>query len=112
MGTQANPQLLATDQSSSVLHQRAGTGHHAVTYSPFGYHRPSRFALGFNGQRFEPAVQGYLPGNGYQLFSPVLRRFYCPDAYSSFGAGGLNAYAYCVGDPVNKADPNGHRGGH
>ena len=38
----------------------------------------------------------------------MLRRVYCPDAYSSFGAGGLHAYAYCVGDPVNKADPSGH----
>lgn len=108
MATQANSQLLATDRSNSLLQQPADSGHHGIAYSPFGYRRPSPFALGFNGQIFEPAVQGYLLGNGYRLFRPVLRRFYSPDAYSPFGAGGLNAYAYCVGDPVNNADPSGH----
>ncbi|WKV84490.1 hypothetical protein LJJ44_26730 [Pseudomonas sp. B24_DOA] len=27
---------------------------------------------------------------------------------SPFGAGGLNAYSYCLGDPVNRVDPTGH----
>jgi len=108
MATQANSQLLATDRSNSRLQQPADTGHRGIAYSPFGYHPPSPFALGFNGQSFEPAVQGYLLGNGYRLFSPVLRRFYCPDSFSPFGTGVLNAYAYCQGDPVNRTDPSGH----
>jgi RHS repeat-associated protein len=108
MAPQANSQLLATDRSNSVLHQPADTGYHGVAYSPFGYHRPSPVALGFNGQSFEPAVQGYLLGNGYRLFSPVLGRFYCPDSFSPFGTALLNAYAYCQGDPVNRSDPSGH----
>jgi len=29
-------------------------------------------------------------------------------SWSPFGGGGLNAYMYCVGDPVNRADPTGH----
>ncbi len=27
---------------------------------------------------------------------------------SPFGKGGMNAYAYCAGDPVNRSDPTGH----
>jgi len=38
----------------------------------------------------------------------VLMRFNSPDSLSPFGKGGVNAYAYCAGDPVNRADANGH----
>ena len=35
-------------------------------------------------------------------------RFASPDDLSPFLAGGLNAYAYCQGDPVNFTDPSGN----
>lgn len=35
-------------------------------------------------------------------------RFNKPDTMSPFGKGGVNAYAYCQGDPVNYQDPTGH----
>src|SRR5471032_2916159 len=35
-------------------------------------------------------------------------RFNSPDSLSPFWKGGVNAYAYCVGDPVNRVDPTGH----
>lgn len=35
-------------------------------------------------------------------------RFNSPDSWSPFGEGGLNYYAYCMGDPVNRTDPTGH----
>ncbi|KPY35049.1 Uncharacterized protein ALO52_00166 [Pseudomonas syringae pv. primulae] len=35
-------------------------------------------------------------------------RFNGTDDLSPFGKGGLNAYAYCAGDPVNRSDPSGH----
>lgn len=63
---------------------------------------------GFNGQRPDPVSGYYHLGNGYRAYSPVLIRFTCPDSLSPFGAGGINPYAYCAGDPVNRADPSGH----
>ncbi|WP_238591846.1 RHS repeat-associated core domain-containing protein [Pseudomonas abietaniphila] len=47
-------------------------------------------------------------GAGYRAFNPVLMRFNSPDSLSPFGEGGLNPYAYCLGDPVNRLDPSGH----
>jgi RHS repeat-associated protein len=63
--------------------------------------------LGFNGEYLAP-VTGYYPlGNGHRAFNPSLMRFISPDRMSPFGAGGLNAYAYCQDDPVNFQDPSG-----
>jgi RHS repeat-associated protein len=50
----------------------------------------------------------YALGNGYRIYNPLLMRFHKPDSMSPFGAGGLNAYTYCKGDPVNFEDPTGH----
>jgi hypothetical protein len=49
----------------------------------------------------------YLLGNGYRAFNPVLMRFNSPDNLSPFGKGGLNSYAYCLGDPINLQDSTG-----
>jgi RHS repeat-associated protein len=64
--------------------------------------------LGFNGERPDAVTGHYLLGNGYRAFNPVLMRFNSPDSWSPFGKGGLNTYTYCLGDPVNFSDPNGH----
>nr|WP_269806463.1 RHS repeat-associated core domain-containing protein [Pseudomonas alloputida] len=42
------------------------------------------------------------------MYNPTLERFCSPDNISPFGKGGLNAYMYCAGDPVNRVDPTGH----
>ncbi|MGC0152582.1 RHS repeat-associated core domain-containing protein [Chromobacterium vaccinii] len=64
--------------------------------------------LGWNGERLDPVSGATHLGNGYRAYSPALMRFHCPDSLSPFGAGGVNPYAYCDGDPVNRADPSGH----
>jgi RHS repeat-associated protein len=112
VGDTLSTRLLATDQQRSVL--CAFVDNHkqiAIAYSPYGF-RPVENGLtsllGFNGERADPVTGHYLLGNGYRAFNPGLLRFNGPDNLSPFGRGGLNAYAYCLGDPVNLYDPNGH----
>lgn len=68
----------------------------------------SDLTLGFNGLRPDPLNGDYHPGYGYRTYSRLLMRFAVTDAWSPFGAGGTNPYAYCTGDPVNRSDPSGH----
>ncbi|MEO3726364.1 RHS repeat-associated core domain-containing protein [Pseudomonas syringae] len=110
-GVNAGTQLFGTDQQQSVL---AELGEEQLTdcaYSPYG-HRPVEGGLfslaGFNGEQLDRTTGLYLLGNGYRAYSPTLMRFLSPDSMSPFGGGGLNAYAYCLGDPVNRVDPTGH----
>ncbi|MCF1490243.1 RHS repeat-associated core domain-containing protein [Pseudomonas sp. AA27] len=79
-------------------------------YPPYGYRHELTVVLGFNGEGLEPITGHYLLGNGYRAFNPTLMRFSSPDSLSPFAQGGLNAYAYCLGDPVNYRDPSGHAG--
>jgi RHS repeat-associated protein len=107
-----NTTLLATDLQRSVLETLDTNGRRQPhTYSPYGHH-PSASGLlsllGFNGERPDSLTGHYLLGNGYRAFNPVLMRFNSSDSWSPFGKGGLNSYAYCVGDPVNLTDPTGH----
>ena len=78
-------------------------------WSPFGATSSQSSSLpGFNGERADPFSGVTHLGNGYRAYSPVLRRFTCPDSESPFGVGGINPYAYCEGDPINNTDPSGH----
>ncbi|VVN90202.1 RHS repeat-associated core domain-containing protein [Pseudomonas fluorescens] len=103
--------LLATDQQRSVLQTLSTSPPQPIAYSPYG-HRPAENGLlsllGFNGERRDPVTGHYLLGNGYRAFNPVLMRFNSPDSLSPFGKGGVNPYAYCLGDPINQSDPTGH----
>ncbi|MCP8634505.1 RHS repeat-associated core domain-containing protein [Pseudomonas mosselii] len=101
--------LLAVAQQRSILTRvNPCCSLQSVAYSPYGYHPELTISLGFNGERLEPITGHYLLGNGYRAFNPVLMRFSSPDSLSPFARGGLNAYAYCLGDPVNHRDPSGH----
>lgn len=103
--------LIAGDENRSTLNILNNNQRHAVAYTPYGYHLQEADTpqlLGFNGERFDPFTGYYLLGNGYRVFNPVLMRFNSPDSWSPFGEGGINAYAYCAGDPVNREDPTGH----
>lgn len=103
--------LIATDAQGSVLHGLDASQPQAYTYSAYGSRHPALDPLhlpGFNRERADPLTGHYLLGNGYRAFNPVLMRFNSPDSLSPFGEGGLSAYGYCAGDPLNWIDPSGH----
>lgn len=102
--------LLTTDLQRSILHALDATQPHSLAYTPYGHRAPQNgllSLLGFNGERADPVTGHYLLGNGYRAFNPVLMRFNSPDRRSPFDKGGVNAYAYALGDPVNHTDPTG-----
>ena len=104
--------LLATNLQRSVLHTVNPDKTQSIAYSVYGHRSadsgvPS--VLGFNGERADPVTGHYLLGNGYRAFNPVLMRFNSPDSFSPFGRGGINGYAYCSAEPVNRTDPSGHQ---
>lgn len=98
--------LLACDHPQSVLR----AGHRATAYSVYGYRGLAVLpgVPGFNGELADPLSGHYLLGNGHRAYNPLLMRFNRPDSWSPFGRGGVNAYVYCLGDPVNRRDPSGH----
>ena len=103
--------LMATDTNGSVIAELDASNFQRACYAPYGHDSSDRQIerpIAFNGEPLDRGTGGYLLGNGYRLYSPALRRFTSPDSMSPFGAGGVNAYAYCAGDPINHVDPSGH----
>lgn len=102
--------LLATDLQQSILAELDRNGPNHFAYSPYGLQSSLHQAstpLGFNGQLRERPTGCYHLGNGHRVYNPVLMRFHSPDRLSPFGKGGINAYAYCSGSPMNRVDPTG-----
>jgi RHS repeat-associated protein len=79
-----------------------------ITYDAYGTHDATRVTArtAFAGQSREADTGWYLLGQ--RPYSPTLRRFLAPDTLSPFASGGINRYAYCSGDPINRIDPTGH----
>jgi RHS repeat-associated protein len=105
--------LLACDGNHSVLDRSDHTAHplEPCRYTAYGHDNNALSTrLGFNGELQRLQEHLYLLGNGTRIYSPSLMRFYTPDSFSPFGAGGFNAYIYCSNDPVNYTDPSGHAG--
>ncbi|SQG00836.1 YD repeat protein [Paucimonas lemoignei] len=103
--------LLGCDQQRSVLQSVSGSQIQRSVYTPYGGQAVEsglHSLLGFNGEQPDPVTGCYLLGNGYRAYNPELMRFHSPDSMSPFESGGVNPYAYCVGDPVNMTDPTGH----
>lgn len=104
--------LYDTDRKGSVTAcSENGCGMVGSRYTPFGTgggYPDAPFQAGFNGEATDDFSGLYHLGNGYRPYSPALMRFIAPDSMSPFGAGGINTYAYCAGDPVNHSDPSGH----
>lgn len=102
--------LLATDRHNTVLagFEPSQSGH--MAYTAYGAQPRNEAQIshsGFNGQLREQGTGWYHLGNGHRIYNAALMRFHSPDALSPFDKGGLNAYSYCLGDPVNHVDPTG-----
>lgn len=101
--------LLVVDLRQSVLISlgRCLSGRGSYTCHGWQPRVAAMPVLGFNGQHAEAIVEGYFPGHGHRMYSTLLMRFHVPDRSSPFGKGGLNCYAYCHADPLNRHDPTG-----
>ncbi|MFJ4390237.1 RHS repeat-associated core domain-containing protein [Pseudomonas soli] len=103
--------LLATDRPKTTNFTLTETGVSAAVYTLYGFRSAGQdiSRAGFIGVIRERRVGWYLLGNGHRTYNPRLMRFHSPDRLSPFGKGGINAYAYCTGDPVNFYDPGGRQ---
>ncbi|MDD0974277.1 RHS repeat-associated core domain-containing protein, partial [Pseudomonas fontis] len=104
--------LLITDSKNSVLAESSENTLRRAVHGAYGEQALGEALscpLGFNGEVRDELSGWYLLGRGYRAYNPSLMRFHSPDSLSPFGAGGLNPYMYCLGDPINFVDPTGHR---
>ncbi|MBM3108959.1 hypothetical protein IIE18_27980 [Pseudomonas sp. V1] len=100
--------LIGSDAQGSVRIE-ADSELRSRHYSPHGVESSgeSNGPFGYTGERREPLTGWHIPA-GYRPYDPILMMFLSPDSDSPFGRGGLNPYAYCGGDPINRIDPDGH----
>lgn len=92
-------------QGSACIETGASSSH--VGYSAHGLDNgTAQSRVGYAGELREPGSTLYIAG-GNRPYDPCLLMFLCPDGESPDGKGGLNRYAYCAGDPVNRIDPDG-----
>lgn len=61
--------------------------------------------MGYAGEIVEFDLGWYYLGERFYVL--LLRRFISPDRASPFDEGGMNRFAYCAGDPINRIDPSG-----
>ncbi|MFJ4441257.1 RHS repeat-associated core domain-containing protein [Pseudomonas sp. NPDC089422] len=107
---EASRSIMAVNNTNTVMTKLGNASKAQFAYTPYGRRQAqgeSNNSLAFNGEQLDSVTGCYMLGH-YRLFSPVLQRLCSPDNSSPFGVGGLNVYAYCGGDPVNRVDPTGH----
>lgn len=101
--------LYGTDILGSIAQYLEAGELCSLQYTLYGYDsgRLCASVLQFNSQRKDRSIEGYHLGNGHRTYSPTCMRFNSPDTLSPHDEGGLNAYSYCGGDPINRSDPSG-----
>ena len=103
--------LLACEEGRTVLGVWLTDRRAEFAYLPYGFHnqQPDLPDLpAYRGALPDRLLPGYSLGAGYRTFNTRLMRFQSADSLSPFGAGGINAYVYTLGDPVNLFDPSAH----
>lgn len=106
---QTTAALLQTLVPNTVIAAWGAECTHVQIYTPYGFSRVDTMltSAAYAGAWRDSASGNYSLGAGRRFMSPVLQRFLSPDDFSPFGSGGVNAYAYCEGDPINNFDPSG-----
>ncbi|WP_367598419.1 RHS repeat-associated core domain-containing protein [Pseudomonas fulva] len=110
-GDKQTSSVSAVDSGNTVMAEPHSHCLARFSYTPYGERSRSSESdtpWAYHGERRDARLNGYPLGHGYRLYRPALMRFGAPDNLSPFGQGMLNAYAYCMGDPVNQSDPSGH----
>ncbi|MCU7282500.1 RHS repeat-associated core domain-containing protein [Pseudomonas peradeniyensis] len=103
--------IVQVDTMGTSLCSRTDSGSVDLAYTAYGHDSGALTdapLMRFNGQLREAMCGHYLLGNGYRAYNSISMRFNSPDSLSPFGVGGVNAYAYCEGNPVCKSDSTGH----
>ncbi|MGE8177959.1 RHS repeat domain-containing protein [Pseudomonas fluorescens] len=99
--------LTGSDGQGSVRLE-SDTEQRVVSYTAHGSDDgTAQGRVGFAGELRDPVTGLYHLGS-YRPYDSRLMVFLTADSASPIGNGGLNRYAYCGGDPVNRVDPNGH----
>ncbi|PYH93982.1 hypothetical protein BO71DRAFT_441327 [Aspergillus ellipticus CBS 707.79] len=111
--TSPQTQLYTSDSLHSIttrLDTQDPSQPHDQSYTPYGTSpsTPNSPIIAFTGQWRDPITGWYHLGQGHRVYSPNLQLFLQPDTWSPFTSGEINPYAYCLGDPINRADPSGH----
>lgn len=91
--------MTAACDDPGTRHRRYGAYGQAI--APAGSARTA-----FAGEILDVVFGGYVLG--VRTYLPRLRHFMSPDSASPFDGGGVNRYAYCLGDPINRIDPSGN----
>lgn len=98
------------DKQASVLGSVGLEGARSIHYSAYGGRESTANLpglIGYAGYCLDALSGHYMLGNGYRGYSPGMMRFLSPDSLSPFDRGGVNAYAYCAGNPIGRVDPDG-----
>jgi RHS repeat-associated protein len=95
---------LVTDASGNVMYRAA--------YWPYGgpdpnFSRNNNFTPKYQFNSKEPEALSGLIDYGSRMYNPATGRWISPD---SWGADGLNRYAYVQNNPLGYVDPTGHQG--
>lgn len=104
----ARDSLAGVDGQGSAIFLSDNLNSQQICFDVYGAN-PNNISLnaGFQGALRDYLSHLYLLGNGRRAYSTALRRFVSADNLSPFGRGGINSYAFCLNDPVNRTDPTG-----